>query len=102
LETQNKNYVMVNIIENKAKINGKVNAINDNGPSGYSQIEVELQNSDEVGGYPNLAKADEGSVITINVKPQQISDANIVVGNNLSATVRKVFGQKYFMDSEID
>lgn len=94
---------MVNIIENKAKINGKVNAINENeGPNGYSQIEVELQNSDEVGEYPNLAKADEGSVITINVKPQQISDANIVVGNNFSATVRKVFGQKYFMESEID
>jgi hypothetical protein len=90
---------MVNIIENKAMITGIINAINENnGPDGYSQIEVKLHNSDEVEGFPNLAKADEGSVITINVKPDQIAESNLEVGKNLSATVRKVFGQKYFMD----
>ncbi len=91
---------MVNIIENKAKIEGKVNAINkEAGPQGYCQIKVELQKSDDIKDYPNLAKADECSLITINVRPEQISDDNIKIGNHLCATVHKVFGQQYYMDS---
>ena len=91
---------MVSIIENKAKIEGTVKAINENaGPQGYCQVEVELHKSNEVEGYPNLAKADEGSVITINVRPEQISECNIQVSCDLSAKVRKVFGQQYYMDS---
>lgn len=91
---------MVSIIENKARIVGKVKAIDqDAGPQGYCQIEVQVQKSEDVEGYPNLAKADEGSVITINLRPEQLFNGNIEPGSDFSATVRKVFGQQYYMDS---
>jgi len=90
---------MVTIIENKAKIDGTVNAINENeGPQGYSQIKVQLQRSEDVEGFPNLAKADEGSVITINIRPEKVSSCNIEIGKHLSDVVRKVFGQQYFLE----
>jgi len=93
---------MVNIIENKAEIQGKINAIHKNtGPPGYCQIEVELQKSNDVEDYPNLAKADESTLIIINVRPEQLSDDNIQIGNSLCAIVHKVFGQQYYMDSGI-
>ena len=94
---------MVSIIENKAKIEGNVEAVNENaGPQGYCQIQVALQKSDDVEGYPNLAKADEGSVITINLRPEQLSDCNIEPGSDFKAQVRKVFGQQYYMESSAE
>lgn len=91
---------MVSVIENKAKIEGQVKAIHpDGGPDGYCQIEVALQKSDDIEGYPNLAKADEGSVITINLRPEQLADCNIEPGSAFEANVRKVFGQQYYMDN---
>jgi len=89
---------MVSIIENKATIEGTIKAIHENaGPQGYSQVEVALQKSTDVEGYPNLAKADEGSVITINVRPEQLKEEGIEEGSTLCTTVRKVFGQQYYM-----
>lgn len=89
---------MVAIIQNKAKIEGRVNAIQENAQPGYCQIQVELYNSNDIDHYPNLAKADEGSVITINATPKQVADCKISIGNEFCANVRKVFGQQYFMD----
>jgi hypothetical protein len=91
---------MVNIIENKAKVKGKVKTITENTSlQGYCQIKLQLQKSDEVKGYPNLAKADEGTLITINIRSSEIENQNIKPGSDFSATVKKVFGQKYFIDS---
>ena len=89
---------MVTIIENKAKIEGKVNDIQENARPGYCQVQLELCKSEPIEHYPNLAKADEGSVITINATPQQLTEADIKVGNHICTNVRKVFGQQYFMD----
>jgi hypothetical protein len=92
---------MVNIIENKAKIEGKVNAIDENGgPEGFCQVKVKLQASENVENYPNLAKADEGSEITVNLRSKQLSEGNVEIGNSLCAIVRKVFGQQYFMEEK--
>ena len=94
---------MVNIIENKAKIEGKVNEIDKNaGPRGFCQVKVELQKSENVEDYPNLAKADEGSLITVNLRSEELSIYNITIGNNLCATVKKVFGQEYYVDSSTE
>ena len=91
---------MVNIVENKAEIEGKINAIHENtGPGGCCQIEVELQKSNDIKDFPNLAKADESTSIIINVPPQRLSEGNIQIGNNVCAVVRKVFGRQYYMDS---
>ena len=91
---------MVNIIENKAKIKGKINAIDDtDNPKGYCQLVVKLQKSEDVEGYPNLAKADEGAVVTINIHSEEVSNHHIKIGTSFEATVKKVFGQKYFIDS---
>lgn len=91
---------MVNIIENKAKIKGKINAIDDtNNPKGYCQLVVKLQKSEDVEGYPNLAKADEGTIILVNIHSTEVSSHQIKIGTSFKATVKKVFGQKYFIDS---
>jgi hypothetical protein len=91
---------MVTIIENKAKIEGKVKEIAENvSLQGFYEVQVQLQKSEDVKGYPNLAKADEGSLITINIRSEEISEQKIKPGSKFSAKVKKVFGQKYFIDS---
>lgn len=90
---------MVNIVENKAKIEATVTDVDlDAGPKGYCQIKARLQKSEEVESYPNLAKADEGTIITLNLRPAQLTGNNLEKGKHLSAIVRKVFGQQYFME----
>lgn len=94
---------MVNIIENKSQIDGKIKSVHrDAGPPGFSQIEVLLNEAKDIADFPNLAKADKGSIITINVRNDQLKTLNIAPGNDLSTVVRKAFGQKYFIDSSAD
>jgi hypothetical protein len=91
---------MVNIIENKAKIKGTIKCIEKTStPQGYCELQVKLEESDDVEGYPNLAKADEGSVILINLHSEEIAMRNLKEGESFHAIVKKVFGQKYFVDS---
>ena len=92
---------MVNIIENKARIEATITSIDKNGgPQGYCQLLAKLEKSKVVGSYPNLAKADEGTIITINLRPDQLSEDNLETGKHFKATVRKVFGQQYFMEDK--
>jgi hypothetical protein len=56
----------------------------------------------EVENFPNLAKADEGTIITVNLRPEQLTENNLEKGSHLSATVRKAFGQQYFMEEEAE
>lgn len=91
---------MVNIIENKAKIKGTITAIDKNSSiQDYCELKVRLDQSDDVEGYPNLAKADEGSVIQINLHSEEIAMRKLQEGESIHAIVKKVFGQKYFVDS---
>jgi hypothetical protein len=93
--------VMVNIIENKAKIEAAITDVDvDAGPQGYCQVKAKLQKSEEVEDFPNLAKADEGTIITVNLRPTQLTANNLEKGKQFSATVRKVFGQQYFMEED--
>lgn len=90
---------MVNIIENKAKIEATVLSIDPNGgPAGYCQIDAQLNDSSEVEGFRDLAKADVGSVITINIRPAQLEEYKLEKGSHLCGTVRKVPGQRYFLE----
>jgi hypothetical protein len=90
---------MVNIIENKSKIEAVVTDVDpESGPQGYCQIQAKLQQSSEIENFPNLAKADESTIITINLLPAQLTEGNLEKGKHFSATVRKAFGQQYFME----
>lgn len=92
---------MVNIIENKAKIQASIiNVDLYAGPKGYCQLKAKLKKSMEVADYPNLAKADEGTIITLNLRPTQLTANNLQKGKQFSAIVRKVFGQQYFMEED--
>jgi hypothetical protein len=91
---------VVNIIENRAKVEGTVKSVSENkGPDGYMQVEVDLKRSSDVEGYPNLAKADVGSKITVNVKKDDIAPHSFRPGKQFSSEVRKAFGQVYFLQS---
>ena len=91
---------MVNIIENKAKIKGTIKDIEKTSSiQGYCELQVKLDKSENVEGYPNLAKADEGSVILITMHSEEIAMRNLEEGKSFHAIVKKVFGQKYFVDS---
>ncbi|MEO5999304.1 MAG: hypothetical protein ABIN89_21100 [Chitinophagaceae bacterium] len=90
---------MVNIIENWAFIQGIVKSVGNSGaPKGYVPITLELQNALDSEALPNLAKADEGSIINIQVKPEQIDKYAIRPGKSLSCKARKSTGQKYFLE----
>ncbi len=89
---------MVSIIENWARIEGVVVGIANNlRLPGYVLLEVELKNSFEVESFPNLAKADEGQLIQVNVKKIGLEAHGISLNATISCTVRKFFGRLYFM-----
>jgi hypothetical protein len=89
---------MAPIVENWAKVSGTVKSITDNPKmEGYKQITLSLKSSKEVGDFPNLAKADEGTDIVINVRAEEMDKADAVEGEHFAGTVRKAFGQIYFL-----
>ena len=89
---------MAPIVENWAEVSGTVTSINDNPKmEGYKQITLSLKSSKDVGEYPNLAKADEGTDILINVRTEAMNEAGAVEGKHFTGTVRKAFGQVYFL-----
>ncbi len=89
---------MVTIIENYAKVQGIVKSIKENTKiAGFHQIEFELQESKDVRSFPNLAKADEGKTIKINLTNEQLKDHKPKRNHKFSTTVRKAKGLVYYM-----
>jgi len=89
---------MVTIIENYARVQGIVKSIKENAKVvGYHQIEFKLQESEDIQSFPNLAKADEGKVIKINLTSEQLKDHKPKRNQQFSTTVRKAKGLVYYM-----
>ena len=89
---------MAPIVENWAEISGTVKSITDHPKmEGYKQITLSLKSSKDVNDFPNLANADEGTDIVINVRAEEIDKVGIVEGEKFKGTVRKAFGQVYFL-----
>ena len=87
---------MVSIVENYAAIKGKIVDLSDHPTRpGYLQMKVALKKSKDVEGFPNLAQADEGTTIAINVKKEEAN--NLEVKKTFSAVVKKAAGQEYFI-----
>lgn len=84
-------------MENWAVVTGMIIAVSDH-PSltDYMQFSLELKSTEDVEGFPNMARADEGTTIVINVRREQKSDS-IKLGAAFTGTVRKAFGQVYFL-----
>lgn len=90
---------MVNIIENWVSIEGMVKSVKEQPAlKGYYEVAVELAKTYDVEGFPNLARADEGHIIHLNVKPEQIASYDIKQGKIICGKARKAYGQVYFMD----
>jgi hypothetical protein len=89
---------MVNIIENWSGIEGTVISMDENDElPNYYVVEVQLQTSSDVVPFPNLARADVGKHIHINIKKNELEKYNIKLGANIICTVRKSLKQAYFM-----
>jgi hypothetical protein len=89
---------MVNIVENWAQIHGVVESIVENPKlSKYSLVNLDLKGSAPVGSFPNLARADEGKTIKMNVMTSELGTHGIRRGATISCIVRKAYGQVYFM-----
>ncbi len=89
---------MVSIIENYADIAGKIVALTEHPTrAGYLQMKVALKKSKPVDGFPNLAQADEGTTIAINVKKEEADTEKLQAKRSFSAVVKKVAGQEYFI-----
>jgi len=89
---------MVNIIENYAYAEGIVRSIKQHDKlPGYHQIELELKTSKNIGTYPNLAKADEGKTILVNIKNENLGKQKIQIDQPFSCDIRKSSPHVYFM-----
>ena len=89
---------MVNIIENYAHAEGIVRSIKQHDKlPGYHQIELELRTSKNIGSFPNLAKADEGKTVLVNIKDEDLKQHNIEIGQPFSREIRKFSPNVYFM-----
>lgn len=88
---------MVNIIENWAEISGTIkNIVNNPDLEGYLQLQIMLEKTKDIEPYPNLARADEGEVIRVNISRVVAESAKPTPGAVFKATVRKAAGQIYF------
>jgi len=89
---------MVSIIENYADIAGKIVELTDHPTRpGYLQMKVALKKSKAIEGFPNLAQADEGTTIAINVKKEEADPQKLKAKKAFTAVVKKVAGQEYFI-----
>ncbi len=90
--------MMVAIIENYAAIEGQVVTTTDHPRlPGYLQVKVALTKSAAIEGYPNLAAADEGNTISINIKKDAAGGHAFKTHAPFTATVKKAAGQEYFI-----
>ncbi|MEJ7913840.1 MAG: hypothetical protein WKF70_11845 [Chitinophagaceae bacterium] len=88
---------MVSIVPNRSSIEGVVCSIQPNlDLKGYIVLELALSCSVNVEDYFNLAKADEGSIIRINVKADHL-DSQLKPGDTFSGDIRKAPGHVYFL-----
>jgi len=89
---------MVSIIENYADIEGKIVEVTDHPTRpGYLQMKVALKKSKTVEGFPNLAQADEGTTIAINIRKDAAGTKAFHTANIFSGVVKKAAGQEYFI-----
>ena len=86
------------IIENYAKVRGVVKSVRVNPKlSGYYQIQLDLIDTKDIESFPNLAKADEGKVIKVNIPSTDIEKKPLKKDQKLALVVRKERGQVYFI-----
>lgn len=86
------------IIENYAKVRGVVKSVRVNPKlSGYHQIQLDLIDTKDIESFPNLAKADEGKVIKVNIPSTDIEKKPLKKDQKLALVVRKERGQVYFI-----
>ena len=86
------------IIENYAKVRGVVKSVKVNPKlSGYHQIQLDLIDTKDIESFPNLAKADEGKVIKVNIPSTDIEKKPLKKDQKLALVVRKERGQVYFI-----
>ena len=85
------------VIENYANIKGRIIAVMDHPQlPGYQQLKVSLENSYPITGFPNLAAADEGADIFINIKKDNASAINTTLQGVYKSLVKKVNHKEYF------
>lgn len=85
------------IIENYAKVRGVVKSVKVNPKlTGYHQIQLDLIDSKDIESFPNLAKADEGKVIKINIPSVEMVKKPLEKDQKITMIVRKDRGQVYF------
>ena len=86
------------IIENYAKVRGVVKSVKVNPKlSGYHHIHLDLIDTKDIESFPNLAKADEGKVIKVNIPSTDIEKKPLKKDQKLALVVRKERGQVYFI-----
>jgi hypothetical protein len=89
---------MVSIIENYAAIEGTIIEVNKHPlRPGYIQVKVALKSSKPLEGFPNLAQADEGTTISVNVKKEDEVAKKMYSQKVFNGVVKKAGGQEYFM-----
>jgi hypothetical protein len=87
---------MVAVIENRADIEGFIANVADHaGRPGYLRVTVIIKKAYNVKSYPNLARADEGGTIAINVRKEEAE--KMVVDKEFRGIVRKAGAQEYFL-----
>ncbi|MEP7322877.1 MAG: hypothetical protein ABI761_13200 [Saprospiraceae bacterium] len=88
--------LMVTIIENWSKITGIVRGESPHPKiTGFIQLKVTLEKSQAVKEFPNLALSDSGKEILVNIPVE--FPMKFKKGDKFQSTVRKVFGQEYFI-----
>ena len=89
---------MVIIIENWAKLKGKVLSFSPNaGLNGFYIMRLRLDQAEQIEGFPNLAEADVKKEININIKIENFKKTRITVGKDYSFIARKASGSMYFV-----
>jgi len=88
---------MVQIIENWTEIQGVIKEIHHHPKlNGYHQLIIQLEKSEAVKDFPNLAKIDEGKKVTVNIKSDLIDEMKLKKEKSFNGLVRKSTPTEYF------
>lgn len=89
---------MVNIVENKAVLEIKILKVKPETVNNYRQVEALLIKSENVEGFPNLARLNEGQKIIIHFRPEVASQLESIDLKPVRIIAKKAYAKEFYAE----
>ena len=87
---------MVQAVENWTCVTGKVLSVTPDPEDGRLRLQLRLEHSRNISGFPDLLRSKPGDVISIALPPPVKDPKSLIPGDSISLTVRIARGPQLF------